>query len=530
MYLVSVSSGTYSAQNNVEYAATTTAGVTTWKAAGKPILLEPEVKSAQFCVYYPYDSSLGTGDPSLKLPLHSGEYTGDGDPNDLLVGIPFPTGDSPHNITVELSHAMFMLKLDFTASQYAGKRITNISVENANLITSGTLAVSSASSTRPVAAADNTNKLSYSPNKGAGLTLDATTGIASSSMLLVPFTNSTHTAIRITFTLDGTVFATSIPYSSLQSLKGNYVYTVNINVAQSSAQVTGVQKQPWTEVAIPGGELVSTRRKYFEIQSPTTGGTLYVAPADLIATPRKDADGTITNYDYRFADSQAYGTFAIEKLTAFSYGAYKTDPTQYYDNYFYIKGNMGMTEGTYDAKKDPCTKVADCWRMMKEEDVTNYFAATSPEPVSTLKSTIRTTAGMIWKRVPIKHKDETAATEALQGAVYVPEDMTEEEILAQCDNYICLAQSGSLRVATITDEKRLFFRIQTTKYWVVNNNSFKEFHNTKADPDYYDNGEETKGDSYGPYLRTISINYTNIDSDSEIGMPIRCVSNTEPGK
>lgn len=204
------------------------------------------VSPAYVCAYYPYNSTYSNKE---AIPLTSGEYTDSNthDPNDLCYKANLQKSASDRNVTFNMEHAMAMLEFKLSKENgYIGDcRISSVTLQNPNLITSSTINISDGSYTTLTKGG-----VTYSIGKDTeGILIESKT--FTTSALLVPF-HPAAPGLSVSFTVNNAPMEIKIPIEKLTNVVAGRRYTVNVTLQNNQMQVTGVDMMPWIDHIVGG--------------------------------------------------------------------------------------------------------------------------------------------------------------------------------------------------------------------------------------------------------------------------------------
>lgn len=234
-------SDTYTAQDNVAYTYTSGGG---W-ASETAVYVSPT--DATLAAYYPYSSTQGG---SGTVSLSSGIYT---ETSDLCYAHTTLNSTSPA-WSITLEHACALVTLNITRkSDYPGAGTLSevILLGEEGLNSSGNLNLFSGEYTD----LQQTYRIDYTPAESVILGTDASERF---SFLLVPM-QSLSGKMEFGLGVDGKILSTVIVPAdyNLLALTAGQQYIFNLVLQGASLSLTGVSVKDWTEVTVPGTNVVA---------------------------------------------------------------------------------------------------------------------------------------------------------------------------------------------------------------------------------------------------------------------------------
>lgn len=235
-------------QNNKQY--TYTGADKGWQAASPGDVIHLSGGNVEVCAYYPYHGDASYSDKTA-LPLVSCEYTaasGTHDPADICYDTDRTMNGNRSSTSFTMKHAMAML--EFKLSKEAGYtgdcRVTSVTIQNPDLITSSAIDITGGT----YSTTTTKGALTYSPGTDAGGILIGSDA-AITAALLVPFT-PTSAGLTVSFTVNGTPVEANIPLVTIAKVEAGHRYTVKVSMKGTSIKVTGVDMMPWTDTWVGG--------------------------------------------------------------------------------------------------------------------------------------------------------------------------------------------------------------------------------------------------------------------------------------
>ena len=278
-----MATSSYSAQTNYKYV--NTSGV--WSASSDRILLSG--KDAVLCAYSPYSSSINLG----SIPLRAGVYNSS---NDFCYGykLGVTSANMGSGVSFEMSHAYAELTLHFAkGSSFCGTGdVKNIIVSGASSAATLNLSQSSASYV-------DITRGDITVSDGNATIFNAVNSSSYDVVLLVP-PCTLSSGLTFTINVDGLNKTTSLPSSSLDSLKANTNYTIPIEIGQKLDIGTGdTNSVSITNWVVPP----SVTSPWFDAPVQPESNSYIVAPGSTIYIPVSRAS---TGNPANFSTSDAF--------------------------------------------------------------------------------------------------------------------------------------------------------------------------------------------------------------------------------